>query len=372
MRELRILLLAVLVPVVGWNLVPLPQASGRPADAAGEVRRVFTLAFDQSRSLEDRLRYIEDGKAIRTKVDNVRRARVDAVRIHANRAEVDFELVNPSGESLGRVLPFGIVVPDGGRWKVSRHTICAVALVAGATPCPGMSPTEDWRMYWMGERFNRQVLTDGMRVVLPLTFLDGTSAQLVLPAGVDPRGGYVTGQAMLQFGDHSVPVSTGYRSRRAPVLARYRGVALDYEGNLNFAADDWTVRVYAADLSERDRAFLVRHVEFRATGDGLVSLGGDRAVSVAAPATLSFSPDGAGGLYGRFELAHTGCAAGGDVAEPGLDEGASIGRRCIPGTGIELGAEGVDATFVHRLLTETEIHDVRDRHRQGHDDLARG
>src|SRR5215211_4351451 len=173
MRELRLLLLAVLVPVVGWNLVPLPQASGRPADAAGEVRRVFTLAFDQSRSVEDSVRYIEDGKAIRTKMDNVRRARVDTVRIHANRAEVDFELVNPSGESLGRVLPFGVVVPDGGRWTVSRHTICAVALVAGATPCPGMSPTEDWRQYWMGERVNRQVLTDGMRVVLPLTFLDG-------------------------------------------------------------------------------------------------------------------------------------------------------------------------------------------------------
>jgi hypothetical protein len=113
----------------------------------------------------------------------------------------------------------------------------------------------------MGERFDRQMLTDGMRVVLPLTFLDGASAQLVLPAGVDPRGGYVTGQAVLEFGDYSVPVSTSYRARRAPVLARYRGVALDYEGNLNFAAGDWTVRVYAADLSERDRAFLARHVD---------------------------------------------------------------------------------------------------------------
>ena len=356
MRELRLLILAVVVVVVGWNLVPLPRGSARPADAAGEVRRVFMLAFDQSRSLEDRLRYIEDGKAIRTKVDSVRRARVQEVRMHTNRGEVDFELVNPSGESLGRVLPFGVVVPDGGRWKVSRHTICALALVAGSTPCPRMSPTKDWRTYWMGERFDRQMLTDGMRVVVPLTFLDGVSAQLLLPAGVDPSGGYVTGQAVLEFGDHAAPVSTSYRARRAPVLARYRRVALDYEGNLNFAAGDWTVRVYAADLSERDRAFLARHVEFRATSDGLAAVGGDRAVSLP---TLAFSPDGAGGLYGRFEIAHTGCAA----ASPGIDEGAFVGRRCVPGTGIELGAEGVDAAFVHRVLTETEIHDVREPHR---------
>jgi hypothetical protein len=354
-RELRLLILAVVVVTVGWNLVPLPQGSVRPADAASEVRRVFTLAFDQSRSLEDRLRYIEDGRAIRTKVDSVRRARVQGVRIHANRAEVDFELVNPSGESLGRVLPFGVVVPDGGRWKVSRHTICALALVAGSTPCPRMSPTKDWRTYWMGERFDRQMLTDGMRVVVPLTFLDGTSARLLLPAGVDPRGGYVTGQAVLEFGDHAVSISTSYRARKAPVLARYRGVALDYEGNLNFAAGDWTVRVYAADLSERDRAFLARHVEFRATNDGLVTLGDDRAVSLA---TLAFSPDGAGGLYGRFEIAHTGCAVG---AGPGVDEGASVGRRCVTGTGIELGVEGTDSGFVQRLLTETEVHDVRER-----------
>jgi hypothetical protein len=382
-RELRLLILAVLVVVVGWNLVPLPQGSARPADAASEVRRVFTLAFDQSRSLEDRLRYIEDGGAIRTKVDNVRRARVHAVRVHANRAEVDFEFVNPSGESLGRVLPFGVVVPDGGRWKVSRHTICALALVAGATACPGMSPTEDWRAYWMGERFDRQMLTDGTRVVMPLTFLDGASAQLVLPAGVDPRGGYVTGQAVLEFGDHAVPVSASYRARRAPVLARYRGVPLDYEGNLNFVAGGWTVRVYAADLSERDRAFLARHVGFRSSSDGLVALGRGRTVRVAAPPaassavgrsirakgvldetglpTLSFSPDGAGGVYGRFELAHTGCVAGGDGDRPGADEGARVGLRCIPGTGIELGAEGFDAAFVNRLLTETEIHDVRER-----------
>jgi hypothetical protein len=343
---------------VGWSLVPLPQGSARPADAAGEVRRVFTLAFDQSRSLEDRLRYIEDGYDIRKKVDNVRSARVHAVRIHANRAEVDFELVNPSGESLGRVLPFGVVVPDGGRWKVSRHTICALALVAGATPCRRVSPTEDWRTYWIGERFDRQTLTDGMRVVVPLTFLDGTSAQLVLPAGVDPRGGYVNGHAVLEFGDHGVLVNTSYRARRAPVLTRYRGVALDYEGNLNFAAGDWTVRVYAADLSERDRAFIVRHVEFRATSDGLASLDGDTTVSLP---TLSFSPDGAGGLHGRFELAHTGCVASGDVSPPGMEDDASVGRRCVPGTGIELGAEGFDAALVHRLLTETEIHDVRER-----------
>jgi hypothetical protein len=358
-RELRLLLLAILVPVVGWNLVPLPEGSARPADAAAEVRRVFTLAFDQSRSLEDRLRYIEDGKPIRTKVDNARTARVHAVRIHANRAEVDFEFVNPSGESLGRVLPFGVAVPDGGRWKVSRHTVCALALVAGATPCPGMSPTEDWRAYWMGERFDRRVLTDGMRVVMPLTFLDGASAQLVLPAGVDPRGGYVTGQAVLEFGGNAVPVRSSYRARMAPLLARYRGVALDYEGNLNFAAGDWTVRVYAADLSERDRAFLARHLEFRATGDGLVALRG--VLDETGLPTLSLSPDGAGGLYGRFEIAHTGCAAGGDVPSAEIDEGASVGRRCIPGTGIEIGAEGVDAAFVHRMLTETEVHDVRGR-----------
>lgn len=353
MRELRLLILAVLVVIAGWNLVPLPQGSARPADAAREVRRVFTLAFDQSRSLEDRLRYIEGGNAIRTTIDSVRRARVQGVRMHANRAEVDFELLNPSGESLGRVLPFGVVVPDGGRWKVSRHTICALALVAGATPCPRMSPTEDWRAYWMGERFDRPMLTDGMRVVVPLTFLDGASAQLLLPARIDPRGGYVTGQAVLQFGDHVVPVSASYRARRAAVLARYRGVALDYEGNLNFAAEDWAVRVYAADLSERDRAFLARRVEFHATSDGLVALDGDTTVSRP---TLSFSPDGAGGLYGRFEIAHTGCAA----ATPGIDEGASVGRRCIPGTGIELGAEGTDSGFVQSLLTETEIHDVRE------------
>jgi hypothetical protein len=362
-RELRLLILAVVVVTVGWNLVPLPQGSARPADAASEVRRVFTLAFDQSRSLEDRLRYIEDGRAIRTKVDSVRRARVQGVRIHANRAEVDFELVNPSGESLGRVLPFGVVVPDGGRWKVSRHTICALALVAGSTPCPRMSPTKDWRTYWMGERFDRQMLTDGMRVVVPLTFLDGTSARLLLPAGVDPRGGYVTGQAVLEFGGQAVPVSASYRARRAPVLVRYRGVALDYEGNLNFVAGDWTVRVYAADLSERDRAFLARHVEFRATSDGLASLGGDTTVSLP---TLSFSPDGAGGLYGRFELAHTGCSASGDGAGPGVDEGASVGRRCVPETGIDLGVEGTDSGFVQRLLTETEVHDVRERDDEGH------
>ena len=82
MRELRLLILAVVVVVVGSNLVPLPQGSARPADAAGEVRRVFTLAFDQSRSLEDRLRYIEDSNAIRMKFDNVRSARVQGVRIH--------------------------------------------------------------------------------------------------------------------------------------------------------------------------------------------------------------------------------------------------------------------------------------------------
>jgi hypothetical protein len=379
-RELRLLILAGVVVIVGWNLVPVPQGSARPADAAGEVRRVFTLAFDQSRLLEDRLRYIEDGNAIRMKFDNVRRARVHAVRIHANRAEVDFDFVQPSGASLGRVLPFGVVVPDGGRWKVSRHTICALALVAGATPCPRTSATENWRTYWMGDRFDRQMLTDGMHVVVPLTFLDGASAQLVLPAGVDPRGGYITGQAVLEFRDHAVPVSTSYRAGRAPVLARYRGVALDYEGNLNLAAGDWTVRVYAADLSETDRAFLARHVDFRATGDGLVALGGDAMVSVAAPPpassalgrsvrakglldepglpTLSFSPDGAGGMYARFEIAHTGCAA----ASPGDHEGAPVGRRCIPGTGIELSVEGADSGFVQRMLTETEIHDVRERH----------
>ena len=115
--------------------------------------------------------------------------------------------------------------------------------------------------------------------------------------------------------------------------------------------------MYAADLSERDRAFLARHVEFRATSDGLVALGGDEAVNVAAPVTLSFSPDGAGGLYGRFELAHTGCAA----ASPVTDEGAFVGRRCVPGTGMEFGVEGTDSGFVQRLLTQTEIHDVRER-----------
>ena len=213
MRELQLLLLAVLA-VVGWSLLPLPQGSARPANAAVEVRRVFTLAFDQSRTLEDRLRYVEDGKAIRTKVDNIRRARVGRIRIHGNRAEVDFELVNPSGESLDRVLPFGVVGPDRGRWKVSRHTMCALALVAGSTPCARMTPTKDWRTYWMGERFNRQTLTDGMRVVMPLTLLDGVSAQLLLPAGIDPRGGYVTGQAVLEIGDHAAPVSTSYRARQ--------------------------------------------------------------------------------------------------------------------------------------------------------------
>ena len=342
-------LVPALVALLGFCLASLPDAPARSADAADEVRRVFTLAFDQSRSLEDRLRYIEDGGAIRTKVLDVQRARVRGVRLHGRRAEVDFDLVRPSGESLGRLVPFGVVVPDGGRWRVSRHTICALALIQGLSACPGDSPLEDWRTYWLGKRFHRHTLTDGMRVVVPLTFLDGTSAELVFPEGIDLRGSYVTAGAALAFRNPARSVRASYRARNAPVLARYRGVALDYEGNLSFTVGEWTVRVYAADLSERDRGFLARHLEFRATSNGLVALRSDAA---ASSATLSFSPDGAGGLHGHFELAHAGCATANDASDP------SPGRRCASGTGIELSAEGTDA-FVHRLLTETEIHDVR-------------
>lgn len=343
-------LVAALVALIGFCLVSLPDAPARSADAAVEVRRVFTLAFDRSRSLEDRLRYIEDGRAIRATVDQIRRARVHGVRMHGSRAEVDFGLVNLAGESLEEIRPFGVVVPDGGRWRVSRHTICALALIQGLTPCRGDSPLEDWRTYWLGKRFHRHTLTDGIRVVVPLTFLDGTAAQLVLPEGIDPRGSYVTAGGTLALRDLTRPVHATYRARSAPVLASYRGIALDYEGNLSFTAGEWTTRVYAADLSERDRAFLARHLEFRTTSNGLVAL---RSGAAASSATLSFSPDGAGGLDGHFELAHTGCATENDASAP------SPGPRCLPGTGIELSAEGTDAAVVNRLLTETEIHEVR-------------
>jgi hypothetical protein len=114
-------------------------------------------------------------------------------------------------------------------------------------------------------------------ITYPLTFPDGSTAELVLPPDA-PDGWRAMPRAALELhGGQDVYLffSRGKLAARQPVRT-YRGadgdVVLDAMQGLLIPAGDWTISVNAYDLDEASRRLIARHLTATTTSDGFVEL----------------------------------------------------------------------------------------------------
>ena len=95
--------------IAALTIVTGVAGTAPPADGGdrAQIRRVFELALDQSRPIDDRVAMIEDGRRLRRTLASLQRvhigvdistvhARVRAVKPHGRRAEVTFDLFHRS------------------------------------------------------------------------------------------------------------------------------------------------------------------------------------------------------------------------------------------------------------------------------------
>lgn len=141
------------LPLPPTTAPTLPPPSGEePADpeaARAAIIEAYTKATDGSLTVAERRAHIEDSDELGPYLDRAAAPYRDAIQyqtvtlgdivfLDAERAALVYTL------SFGGHLPpqtdVGYAVLDGGRWKVSRETVCALIMRAGVT-CPPRAPS---------------------------------------------------------------------------------------------------------------------------------------------------------------------------------------------------------------------------------------
>jgi hypothetical protein len=212
---------------------------------------------------------------------------------------------------------------------------------------------------------------DGDRTVMPVTFPDGTTAELVYEpdlaledAQIAPgwAGGTTPGEVSRDFiirygsltdrpGFLSELVTTE-ASRPDALVCVYRVDALDND-YLMFQFEDWVVGIHSADnMSPEVRRAWTNGLTLRTAPDGFPILSATGAVefSTAGPG-IEFQKGGPG-----VALILGGCAPEDDAYES--DELAGYGRRCVPGTGVAISVNHYSGATVDEVLQGVDVRNV--------------
>jgi hypothetical protein len=238
---------------------------------------------------------------------------------------------------------------------------------------PTPSPTEERGVFVPPTR------SEGDRTVLPVTFPDGTSAEVVYPAelkiaelGVGPKGGWGTLEGkefdgccardfLFGYGsggpealatDRANKTFTGADGRPVHLVPALPGGLSDY---LVFRVGQWRVGVWASMADDR-LATWAAHLRTQVGADGFPVLRADAPLRLAdtgaggPPFALDFgAPDGSRQLSLELKT----CAAA--VSEGNAAQGLSM---CKPQWSMWVTAGG-DSQFVQDVASRIEIRNVR-------------
>lgn len=211
---------------------------------------------------------------------------------------------------------------------------------------------------------------------MPVTFLDGTSAELVYEpelaledalvvpgwaGGTSP--GEVSRDFLIRYGKLTdlAGFLTGLVSTeqvRSDAIVCVYGVAglADY---LMFQFEDWVVGIHSADaMSPDDRATWARDLSLQTAPDGFPVLRrfGSVHFSEERGPGLGFQKGGPG-----IQVILDGCARDDEAYESG--ELAGYGRRCIAGTGVQISVNNFTGVTVDEVLEGLTIREIRQGHR---------
>jgi hypothetical protein len=360
-----------------------PSTGAAARDYGAEAREIveaFTTVGDVDVPVEDRIEALEDGDSLRkilaimngeltiygaVKVELSGKVFRDITvhRLHENAAEVDFAIsyLSHAVTSLR-----GVAVHQDGRWKMSRGTLCTMLADWTEVRCPGSRAGASASMGPFGMRVRSTAAEDGSSM-LPLTFPDGSTAEIVLPPDTpegwraEPRGALELhrGEDVYLYFQH------GKVEARQPVRT-YRGakgkVVLDVMQGLLIPAGDWTINAYVTDLDEASRRLIARHLTGTTTDDGFLVLHASAPLvlgsavtfrtvksalatdDLAFPLELSLSRSDS-----HLLLAVTLGRCPDELQHYEYDGYLAI-ERCMPGGNARIAVEGNDLELVRRLL----------------------
>lgn len=233
------------------------------------------------------------------------------------------------------------------------------------TSGPAPAPEES------GPLFRPATYREGDRTVMPVTFLDGTSAELVYEpelaledtlvvpgwaGGTTP--GEVSRDFLIRYGTLTDLASfltelvSTELVRSDAIVCVYRVTGLsDY---LMFQFEDWVVGIHSADAMSPDvRATWARDLSLRVAPDGFPVLGSSGGTHFWEHGPgLGFQQGGPG-----IQVILDGCALDEDTYESG--ELAGYGRRCIAGTGVEISVNNFAGATVDEVLEGLTIREIR-------------
>jgi hypothetical protein len=383
-HSIRVLTVLAIVGLVG--VVPAGTASARSeAGDRAEIRRVIRTLGDVEVPLAQRLALIDDGSRLRGVLRTMSRPDAEvlgvpmrdigltagSIQLYGDRAQVSF---SPSGALPATGISFrGLALRRDGRWVLSARSFCD-ATELGGFDCPrGVgSPSQPYA----GRPV--KVRDDAGASVVPVVFVEGTRAEVVLPSSAPTNGWEAHPQALLRMGEERVHVWLGYGKAKPDQIATwYPGpdgsrVAVDVNLGLVVPMGDWTATVLTEGLGERVQRAIARGLTGHERNGfpvlepaGPLSFFGVGAAARFAKTALSTDPAGLpidlvrsdGNRSTTVSITLGECnPAWFRGTQPVVQSGYFYGERCIDG-GI-LGVEGNDVATLQTLWDGVQIREV--------------
>lgn len=216
---------------------------------------------------------------------------------------------------------------------------------------------------------------EGDRIVMPVTFLDGTTAELVYDAELALESALIVPYWYAEVDEHdgsyrdliirygSLTDRPGFLNELVSTEAVHDDalvcvyhVDLFNDDYLMFEFEDWIVGIHSADdMTPEIRSAWIDGLELRTTPDGFPVVEGIGTIELAAQQLagpeLEFQKGGPG-----IEIGLNKCALDDNTFESGELNG--YGRRCVPGTGVQISVSGYSGATVDEVLQGLEIRNL--------------
>jgi hypothetical protein len=381
-----VIALGLVLGLLAW--APPAGANGEPA--RDQIADAYARVLDRNLAMSERLAALEDGEALRETLRELDALdeimgmeirdldlHVRSIRAFAGDAEVELSVLVNLYQVTGWT---GVARKIDGEWVVARSTVCTLLMEWTPVRCPG-GPTRPQH-----HQRKVEVVERGGEAVIPLTFVDGGRAELVVPEELS--GAWQAqphAELILENGSWVSVWFTPGRVEPTQLVRTYDAgpgrprVALDAMSGLVFHFDEWTATAHVLEESEETRAQVARHLDGYTTRTGWPVLipsapihflepsapAGVRLVKSALNLDYSRNPIELWYVDDRNELSALVAVTPGPCPDALQPVQASAGyhaeERCMPSDVGRIAVEGGDPELVLELLDTIQLRNYRAR-----------